>query len=67
MAAFFAAGLAELPHGFLDEHPPFGAMLFTPFHFRIRSVLRLVKQTKDVVRLATVTIADIFNDCQLAS
>jgi hypothetical protein len=59
LAAFFAAGLAELPHGFLDEHPPFGAMLFTPFHFRVRSsVLHLRKQTKDIVQLAIVTIAN---------
>jgi hypothetical protein len=51
LAAFFAAGLAELPHGFLDAHPPFCAMLFTLFHFRIRSSpLHLGKQTKDIVQ-----------------
>jgi len=29
LAAFFAAGLAALPHGFLAAHPPFCAIFFT--------------------------------------
>jgi hypothetical protein len=31
LAVFFAAGLAELPHGFLAAQPPLGAILLTPF------------------------------------
>jgi len=32
LAVFFAAGFAELPHGFLAAQPPFGAIVFTSFH-----------------------------------
>jgi hypothetical protein len=32
LAVFLAAGLAELPQGFLAEQPPFCAMVFTSFH-----------------------------------
>jgi len=32
LAGFFAAGLAELPHGFLAAQPPFNAIVFTSFH-----------------------------------
>jgi len=31
LAVFFAAGLAELPHGFLAAQPPLCAISFTPF------------------------------------
>jgi len=56
LAVFLAAGLAELPQGFLAAQPPFCAMMFTSFHdgFRIFMESSSQKQTRDVLKRAMV-------------
>jgi hypothetical protein len=56
LAVFLAAVLAELPQGFLAEQPPFCAMVFTSFRhsFGFCTIFRLQKQTRDVLKRATV-------------
>jgi hypothetical protein len=55
LAVFLAAGLAELPQGFLAQ-PPFCAMVFTSFHnsFRLFMEPSSQKQTRDVLKRAMV-------------
>jgi hypothetical protein len=56
LVVFLAAGLAELPQGFLVPQPPFCAMTFTSFHnsFGFCNIFCLEKQTRDVLKRAMV-------------
>ena len=58
LAAFLAAGLAELPQGLLAAQPPFCAMVFTSFHnsFRLFVGTPSQKQTRDVIKRAMVIV-----------
>jgi len=58
LAVFLAAGLAELPQGFLAEQPPFCAMVFTSFHnnFGFCNIVSLQKQTGDILKRAMVIV-----------
>jgi hypothetical protein len=61
LAVFLAAGLAELPQGFLAAQPPFCAMVFTSFHdsFGFCNIFCLEKQTRDVIKRAWLLLDKI--------